>query len=175
MIENVSSGRQEVKLKTNVIDDLINLIVIIEQLKDPDEDDVALAINKYVWKRVKGLGLTNGPQEELRQSLTKYYNIVYEEMREKPPRINAYVPHRRAGTSQPDAAIISSGIKKTGGIDLNFQPQFIQQSSKTGPTRLQEAAVPGMPGGFKGFDFHIVRFTSGLTVNGAFRLMFNPD
>ena len=74
-----------------------------------------------------------------------------------------------------DVAVISSPTKSNGGIDLNFQPQFIQRSSKTNSAGIQEADVPHMPDGFKGFNFNIVHFTSNLTVNGAFQLMFNPN
>jgi hypothetical protein len=71
-----------------------------------------------------------------------------------------------------DSAVISSPTKSNGGIDLNFQPQFIQRSSQTSFTPIQG---PVMPDGFKGFNFNIVRFTSNLTVNGAVQLMFNPN
>jgi len=72
-----------------------------------------------------------------------------------------------------DAAVISSPTKSPGGIDLNFQPQFIDRFSRTGSLPASETAFANMPDGFKGFNFNIVRFTSELTINGAFQLMFN--
>ena len=68
-----------------------------------------------------------------------------------------------------------SAAKSPGGIDLNFQPQFIQKSGTgVGFDHADIFAGPGLAGGFKGFDFHFVRFTSQLTVNGAFQLMLHP-
>jgi Outer membrane efflux protein len=62
-----------------------------------------------------------------------------------------------------------------GGIDLNFQPQFIQRSSGLSPAGISQGAFANLPDGFKGFNFNIVRFTPNLTVYGAFQLMFNPN
>jgi len=66
-----------------------------------------------------------------------------------------------------------SAIERPGGIDLNFQPQFIKRYSKE--DSLQRPAADKAMGSadFKGFNFNIVRFRSQLTVNGAFQLMFN--
>jgi len=62
-------------------------------------------------------------------------------------------------------------VKLRGGIDLNFQPQYIQRPSQQGPAGIQEVSTTNMLGDIKGFNFNIVRFTSQLTVNGAFQLM----
>jgi hypothetical protein len=62
-------------------------------------------------------------------------------------------------------------ISPEGGIDLNFKPTFIQRHSQADFTSTQQATFPNIPDGFKGFNFNIVRFTSNLTVNGAFQLM----
>jgi hypothetical protein len=70
-----------------------------------------------------------------------------------------------------DAAQTTEG-KGRGGIDLNFQPQFIQRPSGQSPANIQGTDVIKMPDGFKGFNFNIVRFTANLTVNSAFQLMF---
>jgi hypothetical protein len=66
-------------------------------------------------------------------------------------------------------------ISPEGGIDFNFQPTFIQRHSQIDFTSIQQAIVPNIPDGFKGFNFNIVRFTPNLTVNGAFQLMLNPN
>jgi len=76
----------------------------------------------------------------------------------------------KAGSGQADNAM---NVRR-GGIDLNFQPQFIQRGSGVGfPTKAFGNEMIGMPGEFKGFNFNIVRFTPHLTVNGAFQMMFN--
>jgi hypothetical protein len=87
------------------------------------------------------------------------------------------IANKPSGPVGADHAVISTANKSSGpgGIDLNFQPQFIQRSSSSSSASLQEAAMPDMPDGFKGFNFNIVRFTPNLTANGAFQLMFNPD
>jgi hypothetical protein len=71
-------------------------------------------------------------------------------------------------------AAMNSDQPRRGGIDLNFQPQFIQRSSQTSSTSFQDANVT-MLGEFRGFNFNIVRFTSQLTVNGAFQLMLSSS
>jgi hypothetical protein len=69
----------------------------------------------------------------------------------------------------------SSPDRSRGGIDLNFKPQYVRQSSRPYPQSINEAGFHDMPDGFKGFNFNIIRFTSALTVNGAFHLMFNSN
>ncbi|MDE2230661.1 MAG: TolC family protein [Candidatus Omnitrophica bacterium] len=69
-----------------------------------------------------------------------------------------------------DAAMNASAAKRSGGIDLDFQPQFINRFSTAGLSGRREAVQ--MSEGFQGFNFHIVRFTPSLTVNDAFHLMF---
>ncbi len=146
--------------------------------------------------------LQRGQREETREALRQLYALIAKTV-DPDIKISAFMPYpeaeifqlRRPGNgtngnstiaptsdvepeSKPeraDQAVISSEIKKEGGIDLNFQPQFIQQASRTSPTSIQEAAITDMPDGFKGFNFNIVSFTSNLTVNGAFQLMFNPN
>jgi hypothetical protein len=77
---------------------------------------------------------------------------------------------------QPDHAQISR--KNTGGIDLNFQPQFIPRGPRINPDDTSGSPIKtfgndaGAPGEFKGFNFNIVRFIPALTVNAAFQLMF---
>ena len=112
-------------------------------------------------------GARNGNLEAIKNNLEKFYNIIIDA---KNPEIavNAFVPHPRSEKYEHE-------LKRQGGIDLNFQPQFIQQFSPTGSTNFQEAIIPNMPSGFKGFGFDIVRFTSQLTVNGAFQLMLSSN
>jgi len=74
-----------------------------------------------------------------------------------------------------DNAVIASPAKLPGGIDLDFQPQFIEQFSRAGSAPVPPAGIANMPDGFKGFNFNIVRFTPQLTVNGAFQRMFNSN
>ncbi len=89
-------------------------------------------------------------------------------------RVRAAVNGNGHGRNSADQAAISTSNKSPGGIDLNFQPQFIQRSSQS-PDSLFDAAALSMPEDFKGFDFNIIRFTPRLTVNGAFQLMFNSN
>ncbi len=72
-------------------------------------------------------------------------------------------------------AAMFSAVKKEGGIDLNFQPQYIQRPSSPSPAFFREAGISRMPDGFKGFNFNIVRFTSELSVSGAFQMMLNSN
>ena len=41
-----------------------------------------------------------------------------------------------------DKAVVSSPVRSRGGIDLNFQPQFIQRSSQANSAGIQEAKCP---------------------------------
>jgi hypothetical protein len=120
--------------------------------------------------------------------LKEFYNIIRQEV--KPDsKIHAYVPHGEvyihgskdgSGFNKIQSVLgitkdgaMSSTAKVPGGIDMDFQPQFIQRPSSTGPSGIKEDNVPAnTPDGFKGFNFNIVRFTSQLTVNNAFQLMF---
>ena len=70
-----------------------------------------------------------------------------------------------------DRAVIAPAVKAPGGIDLNFQPQFIEQFSKAGYWPSREPAFANMPGEFKGFNFNIVRFTAQF--NGQWRISFD--
>jgi hypothetical protein len=74
-----------------------------------------------------------------------------------------------------DHAMTSAIKQRPGGIDLNFQPQFIQRPSQTSPEGIQHTGFAGMSDGFKGFNFNIVRFTSQLTINGALGLMLHSN
>jgi hypothetical protein len=71
--------------------------------------------------------------------------------------------------------VISTTDKSRGGIDLAFQPQFIRRPSPAVTGSMQEAGAHDIFDGLKGFDFNIVRFTSQLTVSGAFQLMFSSN
>ncbi len=120
--------------------------------------------------------------------LKEFYAIIRKEV--KPDsKIHAYVPHGEVympGNKEASSfkkiqsllgldkdAAMSSAAKRPGGIDLNFQPQFIRQPSSASPFGIQQPnALTDMPDGFKGFNFNIVRFTTQLTVNNAFQLMF---
>ena len=132
-------------------------------------------VERVTWRDMsegEPVGLYNGRLKAKKDSLRELYTIMSDEM--KPNiKVTAYVPHPAAEVYYTN--ITKNGgsdkIKVPGGIDLSFHPQFIQRSQKAGPASIQEANVP-MPEGFRGFNFNIVRFTSQLTVNGAFQLMF---
>ena len=72
-----------------------------------------------------------------------------------------------------DAAQTSNN-RKSGGIDLNFHPQYIERFSR-GSSFTPKGLAANIPEGLKGFNFNIVRFTPNLTVNGAFQLMFSTN
>jgi len=120
--------------------------------------------------------------------LKEFYGIIRQEV--KPDsKIHAYVPHaevympgnKDASSFQKIQKLLginrdgtmSSTAKRPGGIDLNFQPQYIQRPSLGSAENIRDAnARQAMPDGFKGFNFNIVRFSPQLTVKGAFQLMF---
>jgi len=82
-----------------------------------------------------------------------------------------------AQTSNKLPSVVNAGggisdNRKSGGIDLNFHPQYIEQFSRGSSSPSKGFAVY-LSESFKGFNFNIVRFTPNLTVNGAFQLMFD--
>lgn len=156
------SGLREKLERIHFTSDLLIPPLKTGSLKDPLEVD--REIEGYVGERSRWLdlaeGLVNGNLKAVQDALTMLYKTIDQEMGRNPLKIKAYVPH-------PGAEVY-----KEGGIDLSFQPQFIQRSSRASFTPIQE---PVIPDGFKGFNFNIVRFTSQLTANSAFQLMFNPN
>ena len=69
-----------------------------------------------------------------------------------------------------DAAALAPQQRKTGGIDLNFHPQYIERFAR-GRNSEKREFTRLLPAGFKGFNFNIIRFRPNLTVKGAFNLM----
>ncbi len=151
----------------------------------------------------KGSPLTNGERRDVEDVLGQLYEIVAAAVNAINPRlaVKAYEPYAssfRPNTTKErwqngDAQVqetlayvkevvsavnkaqVSSRKTSEGGIDLDFKPQFIEQSSGDSVPVIQDGAAANMPDGFKGFNFNIIRFTSNLTVNGAFELMFTPN
>ena len=68
-----------------------------------------------------------------------------------------------------------AGQLEKGGIDLSFQPEFIERPSHSNDRSVHGVNVPNVHDNFKGFNFRIVRFTPELTANSAFQLMFNSN
>jgi len=179
--ENVKEDGLRSKIPVSYIRDLLNLFVTT---------DVA----DYVLKRSKvndlGRDLDNGELQQIRADLGDFYHRTGAKNKNKPnlnisafvppPESEIYLPYYTREENPSDTAAIASVTKtrtktgKEGGIDLNFQPQFIERFSQTGFTPVQETVITDMPDDFKGFNFNIVSFTSNLTVNGALQLMFSP-
>jgi hypothetical protein len=193
IIDNLNkTGLQEKLHYSHFTDDLMIPIFIAKSFKDSKELDKELEEywqDRIGWDDI--LALENGRRQETIDALRQLYTLIAETINPD-IQIGAFVPPpgeeifklgpRSARTgrirNQIDHAAISSAIKSPssrGGIDLNFQPQFIQRSSQVNPVSIQQAVFADMPDGFKGFKFNIVRFTSQLTINGAFQLMLNSD
>jgi hypothetical protein len=152
------------------------------------------------WADLQSAGkiLTNGELREVKDVLDQLYGIIADAVSAVNNNlvVKAYEPYTslfRPNTTRErwqkgdeqvketlrhvhdvvsNRAQLSLG-NKSGGIDLNFQPQFIDRTPRTATGSSQEIHGIHVPAGFKGFNFNIVRFTSGLTANGAFHLMFN--
>ena len=77
------------------------------------------------------------------------------------------------GNPARSSAAMTGSSRRSGGIDLNFKPQYILRSSGRNAVNFQETGFQDMFDEFKGFKFNIVRFKSQLTVNGAFQLMLS--
>lgn len=162
------------KIPVSFIRDLVNPLIA---------NDIA----DYVLKRSKvndlGEDLDNGELQAVRADLGDFYHKYGAKNKKKPdlivnafvpsPRSEIYLPYFTRKENSSDAAAISSGTQKQGGIDLNFQPQFIQRPTNTEASYSKDAFIPAMPVGFQGFNFNIISFTPELTVNGAVQLMFN--
>jgi hypothetical protein len=191
-----STGLKEKLSQLHFTSDFVIPMLIAKSFKSGGE--LKKELDEYWQERIKWpdiMRLQRGQREETREALRQLYALIAKTV-DPDIKISVFMPYPEAeifelrrpvnGTNGnvaleskpervPDHAVISSEIKKEGGIDLNFQPQFIQRASRTSPTSIQEVAITDMPDGFKGFNFNIVRFTSNLTVNGAFQLMFNPN
>ena len=167
--------------------------------RDRAIDDFVVARSRWTDMTNDGRVADNGKLKDIVGALKTFYEIITA-AGSSSLDINAFVPHPRADVLRPnslrknsgsaevnetlallgahaaassDKAALSAPARAPGGIDLNFQPRFIRRTSDVFSAGSGQASVVSMPDGFKGFNFNIIRFTSQLTVKGAFQLMFS--
>jgi hypothetical protein len=202
--EKQSGNSHKDKLNIHLTPDIIDILLKSINLNGGDWNQVVdkhLA-NRARWSDNGGNGTNEDKIKDIKDALREFYGMVAAAVKAVPVRINAWVPHPGAEliiknihenghstetqrilallenhdtATEADKASLAARTDKKGGIDLAFQPQFIQRHQQAGLQPIGQEERPLLPEGFTGFNFNIVRFKSQLTVNGAFGLMFNSD
>jgi outer membrane protein TolC len=195
---NTEANRELRKLPIHLTSDWF--VVLRKILQAGIFDDLTLDIRHYVDTRATWYDIQKAPDiQKRRAQLKAFYRIILSHIK-RDLGIHAFVPHPRAEVYWPNMAkseqtddqtkILSMFFRKAsgdramtsksahasrGGIDLNFQPQFVSSASSSVSGPVFRDADAAMLGELRGFDFSIVRFTPQLTANGAFILMFNSN